>query len=165
MIRIRIRWKGGATTSLNRPLPQNAAALFRTPTSIVEQIRALATQETDCRIAEKLNARELRSGKEEPFTPRIVKAIRATYGIESFHTHLRRSGWLSEAEMAKQLGVHPSTAHRFAHEGMLRALRVNDKGELLFEPITGPAPKTHPGKRFKDRPRPYQSIMDMANGV
>lgn len=165
MIRIRIRWKGGATTSLNRPLPQNAADLYRTPASIVEQVRALATQETDCRIAEKLNARGQRSGKGKPFSPRSVKAIRATYGIESFYAHLRKSGWLSEAEMAKQLGVHPTTAHRFAHEGMLRALRANDKGELLFDPITGPAPKTHPGKRFKDRPRPYQSIMDISNGV
>jgi len=165
MIRIRIRWKGGATTSLNRPLPQNAADLYRTPGLIVEQVRALATQGTDRWIAEKLNARGQRSGTGKPFTPRSIKAIRATYGIESFHAHLRKSGWLSEAEMAKQLGVHPTTAHRFAREGMLRALRANDKGELLFEPITGPAPKTHPGKRFKDRPRPYQSIMNISNGV
>jgi DNA invertase Pin-like site-specific DNA recombinase len=165
MIRIRIRWKGGATTSLDRPLPQHAGDLFRTPAAIVEQVRALATQETDLRIAEKLNARELRSGRGKPLTRQKVWLIRTTYGIESFGEHLRKVGWLREIEMAKQLGVHPTTARRFAREGILRALRANDRGELLFEPITGPSPKTHPGKRFKDRPRPYRSMTDMANGV
>jgi len=165
MIQIQIRWKGGATTFLERPLPKHAADLFRTPATIVEQVRTLAAQETDRQIVQKLNARELRSGRGKPFTPRSVKAIRASYGIESFHEHLRKAGWLSEAEMAKQLAVHPTTARRFAHEGILRALRANDKGELLFEPIAGPAPKVQPGKRFKDRPRLFQSIPNMTNGV
>jgi len=165
MIQIQIQWKGGATTSLQRPLPRHAADLFRTPASIVEHVRALAVQETDLRIAQKLNARDLRSGRGKPFTPSSVKAIRSTYGIESFREHLRKAGWLSEMEMAKQLAVHPQTARRFAREGIVRALRANDKGELLFEPITGPAPKAQPGKRFKDRPRPYQSIPNMPNGV
>jgi DNA invertase Pin-like site-specific DNA recombinase len=165
MIRIWIRWKGGATTSLDRPLPPNAADLYRTPASIVEQVRALATQETDFRIAEKLNARELRSGRGKLFTRQKVWLVRTTYGIESFGERLRKAGWLRETEMAKRLGVHPKTARRFAREGMLRALRANDKGELLFEPITGLAPKAQRGKRFKDRPRPYQSIPYMPNGV
>jgi len=165
MIQIKIRWKGGATTSLERPLPKNAADLFRTPPAIVEQIRTLATQETDRQIAQKLNAQDLRSGRGKAFTPRSVKAIRSTYGIESFHAHLRKAGWLSEVEMAKQLAVHPTTAHRFAREGILRALRANDKGELLFAPIAGPVPKAQPGKRLKNRPRHYQSIPNMTNGV
>lgn len=165
MIQIKIRWKGGATTSLERPLPKNAADLFRTPPAIVEQIRTLATQETDRQIAQKLNAQDLRSGRGKAFTPRSVKAIRSTYGIESFHAHLRKAGWLSEVEMAKQLAVHPTTAHRFAREGILRALRANDKGELLFAPIAGPVPKAQPGKRLKNRPRHYQSISNMTNGV
>jgi len=165
MIQIQIRWKGGATTSLKRPLPQSAPDLFRTPAAIVEQVRTLATQETDRQIAQKLNARDLRSGRGKAFTPSRVKAIRSTYGIESFHAHLRKAGWLTEAEMAEQLAVHPTTAHRFAHEGILHALRANDKGELLYKPIAGPLPKTQPGKRFKDRPRHYQSIPNMRNGV
>jgi len=40
-IKIHIRWKGGATTSLERPLPLSAPELFRTPAEIVEMIRAL----------------------------------------------------------------------------------------------------------------------------
>jgi hypothetical protein len=164
-IQIRIRWKGGATTSLDRPLPQNAADLYRTPASIVEQVRALATQGTDSQIAEKLKALELRTGRGRLFTRQKVWLVRTTYGIESFGERLRKAGWLREAEMAERLGVHAKTARRFAREGILRALRANDKGELLFEPITGQAPKAQRGKRFKDRPRPYQSIPYMPNGV
>jgi len=165
MIQIQIRWKGGATTSLERPLPKNAADLFRTPSATVEQIRALATKETDRQIAEKLNACSLRTGRDKPFTRLKVWLVRTKYGIESFHEHLRKAGWLSETEMAKQLGVHPTTARRFARKGMLRALRANDRGELLFEPVVGPAPKAQRGKRFKDRPRPYQSISNVTNEV
>jgi len=165
MIRIRIRWKGGATTSLDRPLPLRAADLFRTPASVVEQVRALATQGTDSQIAEKLKARELRTGRGKPLTRQKVWLIRTTYGVESFWERLRKAGWLTEAEMAKRLGVHPLTARRFAREGMLRARRANDKGELLFEPITGQAPKAQRGKSFKERPRPYQFIPQMHDGV
>jgi hypothetical protein len=35
VIRIQIRWKGGATTQMERPLPLNAADLKRTPAGIV----------------------------------------------------------------------------------------------------------------------------------
>lgn len=165
MIQIQIRWKGGATSSLEQPLPKNAADLFRTPPAIVEQLRALATKETDRQIAEKLNASSLRTGRDKPFTLLKVRLLRTKYGIGSFCDHLRTAGWLSETEMAKQLGVHPTTARRFAREGMLRAFRANDRGELLFEPFVGLAPKAQPGKRFRDRPRPYQSISNITNGV
>ena len=57
------------------------------------------------------------------------------------------------AEIATQLGVHHTTAKRFAHEGVLRAIRADDGASMLFEPPTGPLPRAHPGKRFRDRRR------------
>ena len=53
--------------------------------------------------------------------------------------------------MAELLDVHPATAKRFAHQGVLRAVRADDKGTILFEPPTGPLPIAHPGKRLRDR--------------
>ena len=165
MIQIQIRWKGGATTSLERPLPQNAADLFRTPASIVEMVRALAANTTDNKIAQTLNARDLRSGKAKRFTSTSVKHIRARYGIENLWQCFRKNGWLTQTEVAEQLGIHPKTARRFAVEGLLDAIRANDKGELLFKPITGPFPKPHPGKRLRDR-RPYpQNVPNIPNEV
>jgi excisionase family DNA binding protein len=150
-ILIHIRWKGGATTSLERPLPRSAPELFRTPASIVEQVRALATEETDAQIAQRLNARGLRSGRGNLFTGSSVRNIRIAYRIESFAERLRGDGWLTCSEMADQLGVHKQTVQRFAREGVLRACRPSDRNDILLAPISGPLPKAHPGKRFKDR--------------
>jgi hypothetical protein len=150
-IRIQIRWKGGATTSLEQPLPLSAPDLRRTPAAIVEQVRVLATEKADRQIAASLNARGLRSGTGQSFTRLRVRQLRDAYEIPSFAQHLRVAGWLTAPEMASQLGVHLSTAKRFAREGALRALRADDAGQILFEPIHGPLPKAQPGKRYRDR--------------
>jgi DNA invertase Pin-like site-specific DNA recombinase len=151
MIRIDIRWKGGATTHLERPLPLRISDLRRTPADIVEMVRALAAEQTDKQIARILHARGLRSGTGIPFTRKIIRFIRTTYKIESLAQRLRREGWLTVPEMAKVLEVHYSTAKRFALEGVLRAVRADDNGLILIEPFNGPLPKTHRGKRFRDR--------------
>ena len=156
-LRIELRWKGGATTALDRPLPQGAPDLRRTAAAIVEIVRALAAERTDGQIAATLNARWLRSGTGQPFTRQRVRYLRDTYGIASVADRFRRDGWLTTVEAARQLGVHPSTAKRFALEGVLRAVRANDKGDILIAPLSGPLPAAHPGKRFKDR-RQYPKL-------
>jgi hypothetical protein len=150
-IRVQIRWKGGATTSLDRPLPLSAPDLRRTPATIVEQVRVLAAEKTDDQIAEALNARCLRSGTGQSFSRPLVRHIRKTYGIESWYENLRRDGWWTLPEAAQELGLRRCTAQRFAIEGVLRAVRANDKGEILVEPLTDAPPIAHPGKRFRDR--------------
>jgi DNA invertase Pin-like site-specific DNA recombinase len=164
-IRIHIRWKGGATTSLERPVPRSATELYRTPASIVEQVRALAANETDSQIAHRLNARGLLSGRGKPFTRSSIRTIRTTYGIESYAQRLRKAGWLTCAETAKHLGLHVQTVRRFATEGVLRACRANDRNQILLEPISGAPPKAHPGKRFKDRRRYPQCASNVQNEV
>jgi len=150
-IQLQLRWKGGATTSLERPRPLGAPDLRRTPAAIVEDIRALATAQTDRQIAATLNGRWLRTSTGQPFTRLRVRTLREAYGIPSLAEHLRAAGWLTAVEMAAQLHVHYTTAKRFAREGVLRAARADDKGDWLFAPPTGPLPHAHPGKRFRDR--------------
>src|SRR5215471_6642163 len=152
-VQLHMRWKGGATTSLERPIPRGAPDLRRTPAAIVEMVRALATEQTDRRIADTLNGRWLRTGTGQPFTRLRVRHIRAARGIPSLSEYLHRTGWLTATEIAAPLGVHYTTANRFAREGVLRAMRADDNGSLLFEPPTGPLPRAHPGKRFRDRRR------------
>ncbi len=132
-------------------------ALAGTAAAIVEIVRALATERTDGQIAATLNARWLRSGTGQTFTRQRVRYLRDTYGIASFADRFRRDGWLTTVEAARQLGVHPSTAKRFALEGVLHGVRVNDKGDILIAPLSGPLPAAHPGKRFKDR-RQYPKL-------
>jgi DNA invertase Pin-like site-specific DNA recombinase len=152
-IQIQIRWKGGATTTLERPLPLAAYDLRRTPAAIVEVIRVLATEQTDRQVADTLNGRGLRSGTGQPFHRLVIRHIRKTYGIPSLAEHLRNAGWLTAPEIAAQLGVHQATAKRFGREGVLRARRADDADQILFEPPTGPLPRAHAGKRFRDRRR------------
>ena len=164
LVQIDIRWKGGATTTVTRPLAPVWPDLVRTPSSVVEMVRALVSRETDRQIAQTLNARDLHSGKGRPFAPNIIKHIRATYGIDSMREQYRKQGWLTSEEMAAQLKVDPKTARRFAQEGLLRAVKVNDKGDVLFAPITGLLPKPQPGVRFQDR-RLQETMPHLSNEV
>ena len=150
VIHIAIRWKGGATTELDRPVPPVASERFRTPADIVERIRALATEQTAKEIARTLNRRCLRAGRGNKFTCMSVKAIRRAYQIDSLYEHLRKQGWLTAKETAAQLEIHYQTAKNYAIAGVLEARRVNDKDEILFAPITGPLPKVQQGKPLRD---------------
>ena len=131
VIQISIRWRGGATRKVECPLPFTAPDLRRTPAALVEQVRVLATEQTDGQIAETLNARWLRTGCGLPFTSTRVRTLRGSYDIDSYLQHLTTAGWLTVPQMAAQLNVHLSTAKRFAQEGVLRAVRADDKGPGL----------------------------------
>jgi hypothetical protein len=150
---------------MDRPLPLSAPDLFRTPADIVELIRVLATEQTDAQIAQTLNARSLRTGRKQSFTRLIVRHIRNTYGIPSYVQHLRSHSWLTAPEVAAQMGVHSSTAKRFAVEGVLRAVRADDTGRVLFEPAFGPLPQGQPGKRLRDRRRYPQLASKISHEV
>ena len=79
VIQISIRWRGGATRKVECPLPLTAPDLRRTPAALVEQVRVLATEQTDGQIAETLNARWLRTGCGLPFTSTRVRTLRGSY--------------------------------------------------------------------------------------
>jgi len=150
LIRVHIRWKGGANTSLEVPRPRAYFELVRTPAETIEAIRALAVEQTDGQVAHALNSRHYRSGAGKSFTASMVRQLRLSYGIESYGQRLRRIGWLTVPEIACRIGVHPTTARIYAKSGLLRAVRINDKGDLLFEPTAGSIPRTHRGKRHRD---------------
>ena len=152
VIRIQIWWKGGVTTQVQRPLPLNAPDLRRTPVAIVELVRSLATEQTDAQIAKTLNTRSLRSGTGMAFTASIVRHVRITYQIPSMFEHLQRSGWLTAVEMAALLHINPATAKRIAREGVLPAVRADDRGQILYEPSDA-LPTIHKGKRYRNRHR------------
>ena len=87
VIQISIRWHGGATRKVECPLPLPAPDLGRTPAALVEQVRVLATEQTDGQIAETLNGRWLRSGCGLPFTSTRVRTLRESYDIDRDELH------------------------------------------------------------------------------
>ncbi len=80
-IQLHIRWKGGATTSLECPIPRGAPDLRRTPATIVEMVRALTPEQTDRQIADTLNGRWLRTGTGQLFTRLRVRHARDAHRI------------------------------------------------------------------------------------
>ena len=165
MIRMAVRWKGGASCVVERPRPLSAPDLRRTPPEIIEEVRALATEQTDGQIAHTLNQRWRRTGTGQTFTRVRVHFVRYTYDIKSYAEHLQQAGWLRADQIAQTLHVHPTTAKRFAHAGILRAVRADDKGTILFESPTGPLPTAQPGKRRRDRSRYLQLSSDVRKGL
>jgi len=165
IIRMSIRWKGGATRVIERPRPLGAPDLRRTPPEIIEEIRALAAEQTDGQIAHTLNQRWRRTGTGQAFTRVRVNFVRYTYDIQSYAEHLQQTGWLTADQIAQELHVHPTTAKKFAHAGILRAVRADDKGTILFEPPTGPLPTAQPGKRRRDRSHYPPLSSDVRKGL
>jgi hypothetical protein len=127
--------------------------LRRTSATVVELVRALATEQTDHQTAQTLNDRWLRTGTAQRFTSLRVRRIRQAYGIRSLAQHKREAGWHTTAEISAQLHIHPQTVKRHAREGVLNAQRVNDKGEILFAPFDGQPPEPQQGKPLRDRRR------------
>jgi DNA invertase Pin-like site-specific DNA recombinase len=145
LIHVHIRWKGGATTSLELPRPRSNFELIRTPVAVINEIRALAIDQTDDQITCTLNSRGYRSGAGNSFTRHRVAYIRSCHSIESYHQHLQCNGWLTLPEIAREIGVHPHTAWTYAKKGLLRFVRANAK-HLLFEPPTVRSPVVRPSK-------------------
>ena len=165
VIRVSIRWRGGATRQIECPLPLGAPDVRRTPAAVVEQVRALATEQTDAQIAETLNGRWLRTGTGLPFRRLRVRMLREAYDIDSYAEQLTAAGWLTAPQMAELLDVHPTTAKRFARQGVLRAVRADDRDTLLFEPPTGPLPVAHSGKRLRDRRQHPKLVSHVREGA
>lgn len=72
---------------------------------------------------------------------------------------------MTAEQIAQTLHVHPTTAKKFAHAGILRAVRADDKSTILFEVPTGPLPTAQPGKRRLDRRRYPPLSSDVRKGL
>ena len=118
-----IRWRGGALTELNVDLSRSAPPRIRTDEDTVGLIRRLAGHHPDAVIAGILNRQGRTSARGQPFTTSIVSSLRTHWRIPCYQPgsgpddgHL-----VSIAEAARQLGVVPSTVHRWINDGFIAA--------------------------------------------
>jgi hypothetical protein len=68
---------------LEVPRPKRSYEMRRTDPVVIDRIKALATEHTDCQIAALLDQQGLRSGTGSRFTQNIVKQLRYMYSIVS----------------------------------------------------------------------------------
>jgi hypothetical protein len=116
-----IRWRGGALTELAVPLPRSAYQPLRTDEETLALLRRLAVHYPDAVIAGILNRQGRRSARGERFSASIVSSLRTHWGIPRHQppTTPPEGELVTVTEAARQLGVAPSTLHRWLQDGFL----------------------------------------------
>ncbi len=150
-VRVQIRFKAGATRTLELPLPLNAWQQRMTPEATVERLRLLLHTCTEKQAADELNRQGHRSGTRQPFTAHLVGQIRRRYRLATRYEHLRQAGMLTLTELAQQLGVHPKTVKIWREAGLLTGHLYNDKNEYLYDSPAGDRPVKHQGIKLSER--------------
>jgi len=133
-IAIQVRFKGGATTTLQTPLPLNAWQGRRTPESIVALIDELLDSRTDAEVAGRLNEKGCVTGAGEKFSKQSVRWIRHSKSLKSYKDRLRENGMMTPDEISKPCGISNDTVKSRREKGLLIGRRCNDKGDWLYFP-------------------------------
>lgn len=128
-----IRFVGGATRSLDLPLPKSCVELRTTDAAVVKEIDQLIDTYTDKEIANLLNERGVRTVVTTPWTAARIGRLRHTYRLTDRRMRLLAQGLLAPEDVAARYGVVVSTVHLWRRRGLLRAHPVNDRGDFLYE--------------------------------
>jgi uncharacterized protein YndB with AHSA1/START domain len=116
-----LRWKGGAITDLRVPIKRAPPNRLRTSEDTVDLVRRLAAHYPDATIAQILTQQGRRTARGLPFSAGRVQSLRHHYEI-ACHTPTddpQEAELLSVADAAKELGLAPSTLHRWLADGFI----------------------------------------------
>ncbi|MCP4202965.1 MAG: recombinase family protein [bacterium] len=122
-----IRFKGGATRTLNLPAPLSAWQQRKTSPQLVAEIDRLLDHHTESEIARSLAEEGRLSPTGLPFTPQIVCTIRKSYRLKRRYHRLRDAGYLTLAEWARMLHVGQERLARWRERGFFKAHHFNDR--------------------------------------
>jgi DNA invertase Pin-like site-specific DNA recombinase len=116
-----IRWKGGAITDLDVPLPRSRPPTIRTDEETLDLLRRLAVLYPDAVIAGILNRQGRTTARGHRFDGNRVSGLRTHWRIPCFQpSPLPADGELmTVAAAAAALNVAPSTLHRWLNDGLL----------------------------------------------
>jgi DNA invertase Pin-like site-specific DNA recombinase len=132
-ITVHVRFRGGATRTLQLQLPLNAWQQRMTNSEVVAEVDRLLDDFAYSQIASFLNERGFRSGEGNRFSPRYIARIQHCYGLRSRYDRLRNKGLLTLEEIAQTLGISMNQIKVWHHHGLVRGYAYNDKNECLYE--------------------------------
>ena len=152
-IDVHVRFRGGAITSLELPLPLSLGALRRTDDAVIREIDGLLDQHTEQEIAAILNGRGMLSREGRQFHRKIVAGLICSHHLKDRFTRLREAGMLTMEEVAARAGIVVASVKNWRDRGLLRAHRYSDKGECLFEPPPDDLPRkgAHKGAYLRQK--------------
>ena len=104
-LHVDIRFVGGATRSLDLPLPKSCVELRTTDAEVVKEIDRLIETYTDGEIADLLNERGVRTVVTTPWTAARVGRLRAIYRLTDRSTRLLAQGLLTPEDVAARYGA------------------------------------------------------------
>ncbi len=142
VIEAHIRFKGGATRTVQAPLPPPFAQSRLTSDATLGLIDQLLDDYTDAEVAAELTTRGERTFAGLPFTATHVAQLRRKHGLVDRYTRLRGSGLLTVEEAAAQWSVTAQTIWRWYRRGWIQAARYNDRGSCLFHPLLAVPPQS-----------------------
>lgn len=105
LLRLQIRWQGGATETITLSLPQKRPDAVRYPVEIVDQIRQLAAELDDAEIAARFDRDGLNSATGKRFTAAMISWVRFKHRIPG---PVRATGTLSVADVAARCDINRS---------------------------------------------------------
>ncbi len=132
-ISIQIRWNGGTTTTMEIPSPLPAPLARQTPEKSLIRIRELHIDHTTAQVVDLLNSEGYKTGTKQEFTIGRLTHIIRKYQIKTYYAQQREQGKLTAKEISKKFGVSSQTVIKWHGAGLLRAIIVNEKKELLFD--------------------------------
>jgi hypothetical protein len=117
-----LRWKGGAITELTIPVKRKPPRRLRTDEDTVDLVRRLAVHYPDASIAGILNRQGRRTPRGLSYTAGRVQGLRHYWGISCHQDtgNPQEGELLTVADAAAELGLAPSTLHRWLSDGFIK---------------------------------------------
>ncbi|MCJ7555997.1 MAG: recombinase family protein [Gammaproteobacteria bacterium] len=130
-IHLGVRWQTGAVSERALPRRQRIDEIWRTPSEVIERIRALAPNQTDRQIAAQLNAEGLTTGVGQEFDRVRVRRVRLKYEIPAGCPEMpnprdngpRGDGRYSAKAAARLLNVSIGTINQWCCTGKLASVQ------------------------------------------
>lgn len=138
-----LRWKGGAISDLAVPIKRKPPKI-RTDEDTVDLVRRLAVHYPDPVIAGILNRQGRRTPRGLSYTATRVQGLRHYWGIDCHQPsdQPQEGPVLTVADAAAELGIAPSTLHRWLNDGFVAGeqltpgapwrIRLTDQLRALF---------------------------------
>ncbi len=121
-----LRWKGGAITELAIPIKRTPQQRLRTDEDTVGLIRRLAAHYPDATIAGILNRQHRTTARGMSYTASRVQSLRHHWKIPCHQPgdDPHEGELLTVADAAAELGLAPSTLHRWLNDGFVKGAQL-----------------------------------------
>jgi Recombinase zinc beta ribbon domain/Recombinase len=156
LLRLQIRWQGGATETIEVRQRPNRADAVRYPEAFVAKIRALAERHADKEIAVRLNAEGLTSSTGKSFTASMISWIRFKHRIPG-PSHL--PGTLTVNEVRARYGVSMHVVYYWIAHGIVAAtqretntpyaITINDNVDRRLQKWVANSGHLHPSSQTR----------------